>query len=238
MKAIVRLYFLAAVLLLLAGCGGSLALYHGDDGGGEASPDGTGGDVAWDVPLDPQGEEEVAPGDALPEEDDAPDAAPDLPVEPGCGAVQLPFEARAMARDEGMVVRNSSRPEIGTYVVTWWDEYGTGAMSIEIPCEDDWVLWAQVWWEDMYSDSFYWAWDDPDGVAVWHVMQQCETRVDADWYWDQVSRSPVTDYCDIIDEDPAVVHLGAGSHTFFLKGRESGSAVARFVLTNDRSWQP
>jgi hypothetical protein len=158
------------------------------------------------------------------------DAAP-------CSPAQIPFQADEMELD-GFVVRNSGIDEVDNMILVQRANTGEASMEVDVPCEDDWTLWAYVRWENMEADSFYWSFDDPRSRAVWHVMQQCILSIEPGWYWDQVSRSADSSQCEPVEEDPAVVHLTRGRHTFYLFGREADTAVGLFVLTNDPSYRP
>ena len=234
----------------LPGCGGALiTTYEGADDAAETVPDGADGegDAAREdtVVPDPLPEDVTPAEDAPPEvpvdpqpDEAPPDIEPDVIPDGPCPLQQIPFQAEAMTLDSGFLVETSSRPEIGQYIMAQGANTGSASIALDIPCAGNWVMWGIVWWQDSYSDSFFWAWDDPATRYVWHVMQQCGTSIPQDWYWDQVSRSPVTTTCVTIDEDPAVMPLTAGPHTFYLLGREPGASAAEFVLTNDMSWTP
>ena len=88
------------------------------------------------------------------------------------------------------------------------------------------------------SDSFYWTWDTWTDTWVWDLMQQCGTSIAADWYWDQMTLRTETGSCGPPEEDPALLDLEAGTHTFYLYGREDDSTVAEFILTNDLAYVP
>jgi hypothetical protein len=244
--------FMAAVLPGLLGCGGAIGTGGDGQEGGDtadtadmgadadahdpAPDDGTGDeDAAHDLPVDPTVEDPLSEPDAA--EVDAADAIEDPMPDGACPPQVIQFEAEAMTLDDGFDTGWSNYLS-DTYIISTMDNEGQASIVLEIPCTDDWVMWAAVWWENGYSDSFGFAWDDPAAMSVWHVMQQCGTYISRGWYWDRVSRSPVTDTCDVIDEDPAVMPLDMGTHTFYLMGREDGSAVAVFYLTNDPAWSP
>jgi len=168
-------------------------------------------------------------------ETDAPDAAGDESAP--CNPVQIDFRADEMQLED-FVVRNTDIEEVDRMILVQRAYTGEAAMEVDVPCEDDWTMWAYVRWENTEADSFYWSFDDPHGRNVWHVMQQCSVSIEPGWYWDEVSRSSDFGACGPILEDPAVVHLTRGRHTFYLFGREAFTAVGLFVLTNDPSYRP
>lgn len=229
----VKIFLLAAGLLALSACGGTVTSDR--DGGADGTADPPPADMETDVTAD-------ADDDAVPDaEDDAsPDPVSDPPPDGDCALVQIPFQAEDMTLDRGFRTGESSREYIGTFIEGIMDRDGEASMDLEIPCEDTWVLWGLVWWEQMASDSFYWAWDTvPSDPPVWDLMQQgCSPSIGRDWYWDQVSSRIETGYCGDPEEDPALMDLTAGTHTFYLMGRERLSAVAEFILTNDLSYTP
>ena len=241
------------MMLLLCGCGGALGTggdgQEGDDvvdaADTAADPDAHDpalDDAGEDPRPDPMVDPPVDPGvEDLPMPDvvdvDVVDTVEDPEPDGGCPPQVIQFEAEAMTLDEWFDTGWSNYLS-DTYIISRMDNEGQASIVLDIPCTDSWVLWAAVWWENGTSDSFGFAWDDPGTMSVWHVMQQCGTYISRSWYWDQVSRSPVTDTCDVIDEDPAVMFLGSGAHTFYLMGREDGSVVAVFYLTNDPAWAP
>lgn len=245
---------IVAVLAGLMGCGGAIGT--GGDGGGDLDDAVDGMDSAADpdahdpVPDDAAGEPRPDPlvdpvvdpaAEDLPVPDlvdvEVVDSIEDPEPDAACPPQVIEFEAEAMTLDEGFRTGWSEFLS-DQYIISLSDNEGQASIVLDIPCTDEWVMWAAVWWESGYSDSFYFAWDDPADQYVWHVMQQCMTYIPRGWYWDQVSRSPVADVCDIIDEDPAVMPLSMGPHTFYLMGREDGAAVAVFYLTNDSAWTP
>ena len=163
------------------------------------------------------------------------------PTDGDCALVQIPFQAEDMTMDRGFNVETSSREYIGQFIeAVARDSIGEASIELEIPCDDTWVLWGLVWFESGYADSFRWSWDavasDP---PVWDLMQQgCSPSLGADWYWDEVSSRVDTGTCGDPEEDPALVDLTAGTHTFYLLTRERMSAVAEFILTNDLAYTP
>jgi hypothetical protein len=245
--------FTAAWILALSACGGALGTGgDGQEEDGEADGTDTAADPdAHDPVLDDAGEDPrpdlvvdppVDPGvEDLPVPDvvdvDVVDSVEDPEPDAGCPLQVIQFEAEAMTLDDGFDTGWSNYLS-DNYIISTRDNDGEASIVLHIPCTDTWVMWAAVWWENGTSDSFGFAWDDPAALSVWHVMQQCGTTISRGWYWDQVSRSPVSDSCDVIDEDPALMHLEDGPHTFYLFGREDGSAVAVFYLTNDPAWAP
>ena len=166
---------------------------------------------------------------------DAPDAAGDDGAP--CSPAQVSFRADEMELD-GFLVRNTDIDEVDRMILVQRANTGEASMEVDVPCEDDWTLWAYARWENTEADSFYWSFDDPRDRIVWHVMQQCAVTIEPGWYWDQVSRGSDIGACEPIQEDPAVVHLTRGRHTFYLFGREANAAVGLFVLTNDPSYRP
>ena len=250
---------IAAAALLASACGGSIAA-NGDGGtdtGADTTPADTSVDTMPDADLDvpaetiedtpPDTEPDAVPDaepDAVPdlvpdtEPDVPPDTAVDVPPDVACPLVQIPFEAEAMTFDSGFRTAVSSRAYIGTYLESVYDDGGVASVSLDVPCADDWYLWGLAWWGSGSSDSFYWTWDTWPDTWVWDVMQQCGTTITADWYWDQVSQRTETGACAAPDVDPAVMPLSAGTHIFYLMGREGDTAVDEFILTNDPSFVP
>ncbi|MBW2260426.1 MAG: hypothetical protein JRG91_00515 [Deltaproteobacteria bacterium] len=240
MKDVKLITLAAAVMLVIGACGGTVTT--GTDGGTDGAADPPPADLETDGapdgdgdPLDdatPDAEEDAAP-------DPVSDPVSDPPPDGGCAFVQIPFEAEDMTLDSGFQTAESSREYIGTFIENVATSDGQAAIDIEIPCEDTYVLWGLVWWESGSEDSFYWSWDAiPSDRPVWDVMQQCGTSIARDWYWDQVTYRTDTGFCDTPEEDPALMDLTAGTHTFYLTGRERLSAVAEFILTNDLGYTP
>jgi len=232
----------AAALLALAACGGTVKSQF--DSGTDGTADPPPADVETDA--SPDGVEDAVE-DAVDDtaEDAVDDPAPDPVSDPrpdgGCELVQIPFEAEDMTLDSGFGTETSSREYIGQFIeAVAWDSRGQASIELEVPCDDTYVLWGLVWWEQMASDSFYWAWDAvPSDPPVWDLMQQgCSPSIGRDWYWDQVSSRIETGYCGDPEEDPALMDLTAGTHTFYLFTRERMSAVAEFILTNDLAYTP
>jgi hypothetical protein len=231
----IKLSTITAALLVLAACGGTVkSQLDGETDGTEDPPP---ADLETDV--SPDAEEDATPEDAV--EDAVDDAVSDPPPDGGCELVQIPFEAEDMTLDSGFGTETSSREHIGQFIeAVAWDSRGQASIELEIPCDDTYVLWGLAWWEQMESDSFYWSWDSvPSDPPVWDLMQQgCSPSIGRDWYWDQVSSRIETGYCGDPEEDPALMDLTAGTHTFYLFTRERMSAVAEFILTNDLAFTP
>ena len=240
--------------LLVWGCGGVIKAGEDADDDTTTPPDTMTGDTDTDPADDPADDpatdplpdtSEDPPPDTVPDPttDPVPDTAPDPTTDPlpdgSCPLVQIPFEAEDMDHDDGFAEEASSRPYIGTFLESRTDGGGVASWEIDVPCADNWYLWGLVWWSSLYEDSFYWTWDTWPESWVWDVYQQgCSPSASSDWYWDQLSLRTETGSCGDPEEDPAVLPLSAGSHTFFLFGRESGTAVAEFILTNDPAYVP
>jgi hypothetical protein len=181
---------------------------------------------AEDVPADIEPEDPPEEGldvrDAIDAEIigvDATDAAEEIV----CGNNRIEFEAEAM---ELIFFIALDDPRVGQYITDPAGFTGFASIELDIPCAVHWLE----------GDSFYWAWDDPTSTLVWHLLQQCgDPRVD-EWRWDQVSGSIETWDCGDVGDDPAVVSLTAGPHTFYLLGREAYARVDKFIITDNLSW--
>lgn len=245
-----------ALVLMLAACGGTVGT--DDDAGPDTSEDTTVTDSSTDTAVDtgedapPDLPEDTPVADTTedtaedvmedivpdPVEDTAePDTTTDVVTDGECGTVMIPFEAEEMSLS-GFSVRTSSRDYIGDFIETDRDDEGVASVTLDIPCTDTYVMWGLVWWESGSEDSYLWTWDTGSEPVQWDVMQQCSTTIPADWYWDQVSWKYDDGYCGTPEEDPATMPLTAGSHTFYLFGREAMTAVDEFILTNDPAYVP
>lgn len=187
-----------------------------------------------DVPADIEPEEPREDGPDVPEtvdEETIPTDATDATEEIVCGDNRIQFEAESMAMVFFMVLDD---PRVGQYITDTAGYSAFASIELDIPCAGDWVMWGNVHW--LEGDSFYWAWDDPTSTLVWHLLQQCgDPRVD-EWRWDQVSGAIEDWNCANVGDDPAVVSLTAGLHTFYLLGREPFARVDRFIFTDNLSW--
>ena len=165
---------------------------------------------------------------------DAEIVASDTTTEVICGRSQIRFEAESMTLTGDFAIQGD--PRVGQYITDTLGWSGVASIELEIPCSGEWVMWGNVHW--LAGDSFFWAWEDPYDVLVWHVMQRCgDPRVD-EWHWDEVSGGPETENCEDVGDDPAIVALTAGIHHFYLLGREPYARVDKFIFTDNLSWVP
>ena len=119
----------------------------------------------------------------------------------------------------------------GSYVQTSTGEQGTVSWQVDIPQAGDYVAWCRVWPAHAGVDSFYVSVDNgPEDVYDAGMNRLGDNGYTNTWRWNPLNGR--------LAGLPRVFSLSQGAHTLKFRGRESGSRLDAFYLTNDRTFDP
>ena len=94
-------------------------------------------------------------------------------------------------------------------------------MEIEVPADDDYVIWARTMGLDGKSDSFFIAVDDGE-KQQWAVGR---SKGEPEWQWARI-------------EALMPARLSAGKHVLHVHSREDGTRLDKLIVTNDPFFVP
>jgi hypothetical protein len=147
----------------------------------------------------------------------------------------LYFEAESGMLSPPMVITADTAASNGLYVESRTNDEGFVSFPLNIPEDDDYVVWCRVLSVNSGTDSFYVSADDGpedvyDTVRTWSNA----------WQWTQVNgRAGVLEsFTNAFRLNPRLFNLDQGSHSFALRGREQGTLLDALLLTNDREFSP
>ncbi len=142
------------------------------------------------------------------------------------GSAQL-SGAMAVGSDSGAA---GGRYIYSTVSDTGWDGKGnpppTGqaAISVEVPHDGSYAVWAHMWYDNVNANSYWLIIDNQPAIRVGN-----EDSGYRQWKWVGWHDSP---------NSRITVELTAGTHTVRLIGRESGARVDRVLVTDDLNNTP
>lgn len=148
--------------------------------------------------------------------------------------VRILLQAEFAALEAPFVTKTDSRAMTGGYAVSTNTDAGVCTFRVTVPFLDEYVMWARVLSPDEGTDSLYVALNNQaadiyDTVAV-------RTNV---WQWTQVNGRGGTDKPPELSHaiDPRLFIMEGFNQVKFI-GREQGTALDAFLVTNDRSFVP
>ncbi len=107
----------------------------------------------------------------------------------------------------------------------------------QIPCDDEWHVWALMFDEARYDSFFVQSDGAPADPAIFDG--DCDQNNEGRWIWSELNwrvNDPYVGPCDFT-EDPWVQKWSAGEHELEFSFRES-YGLAEVIITNDPSFSP
>ncbi len=116
----------------------------------------------------------------------------------------------------------------GNYIqTTGTNDIGTATYSINAQYAGSYIVWCRVIFMDGGTDSFYVS---MDGVEDIFGMNGTVNTWSPNWQWTQVNSANGASL--------RIFNLTAGTHTLVFRGREIGSKLDKFIVTNNLNYDP
>lgn len=102
---------------------------------------------------------------------------------------------------------------------------GEAALSVEVPRDGTYSVWARMWYENVNANSYWLIVDGQQPIRLGNDDGDYRQ-----WKW--------VGWRDDSPKNRVTVELTAGQHTLRLVGRESGTRIDRVLLTDDPNFAP
>jgi len=143
--------------------------------------------------------------------------------------VYLNFEAESGVLVDPMAKYTDVNASGGTFIQTSGaNDIGTATYSINFPYTGNYIIWFRVVFTDGGTDSIYITVDGGSedifggsGIVVYSP----------NWQWLVVNGGNGVTI-------PRIFNVTAGTHTLMFRGRETGTKLDKFIVTNDMNYDP
>jgi hypothetical protein len=109
------------------------------------------------------------------------------------------------------------------YVYSTQRDLGATTLTLTVPHDDTYYLWARVQGADYTTNSFWVLFDS--GPEFWYEM----SAIGPSWFWDPVHAQ---------DQPPTSYYLAAGAHTLRFRAREPYARLDEVLLTSNAGYVP
>lgn len=151
------------------------------------------------------------------------------PVVPPPVLVYYTFEAENGTLVAPMAMYSDSLASGGKYIqTTGTNDIGTATFTLNIQYAGNYVIWCRRVFLDGGTDSFYVTVDGANEDIYGGVSNVIYSP---DWMWDQLNAGNGVTV-------PRVFTLTAGTHSLMFRGRETGTKLDKFIVTNNLNFDP
>ncbi len=116
--------------------------------------------------------------------------------------------------------------------------FGTASFPVQIPCDDDWHVWARAR-DDGPGDAMTVS-IDGGANELWDF--DCSNAAGLSWHWTHLNFGDLGVLCETGMSNWEVLSWSAGPHTVLLRGANTSNTVSPYVsglvVTNDASYVP